>query len=236
MFIVPIQDRIVLITGAAGSLGPTVCRAFAGAGASLVLAGSKIEPLDQLAAELALPAQRVFTYAANLTDPESVKGLAEAVKNKFGRVEVVIHLVGGYKGGVALADLELADVESMLDQHLRTTFHVARAFVPLMTANGWGRFIHISTPVGQTPNAKQGAYAIAKGAQDTLMLTLAQELKGSGVTANCVQVKSIETAPPDPAKPRAGTTPAEIAAALLWLCSDEADATNGARIVAFGRG
>ncbi|MEK9164241.1 MAG: glucose 1-dehydrogenase, partial [Chloroflexota bacterium] len=60
--------------------------------------------------------------------------------------------------------------------------------------------------------------------------------KGSGVTANCVQVKSIETAAPDPAKPRAGTTPSEIAAALLWLCSDEADATNGARIAAFGRG
>ncbi len=230
-----LKDRVAVIAGAAGGLGPTVCRAFAGTGASLALVGSRPEPLQALAAELSLPAERVLTHAANLTDPAAVAGLAGAVQAKFGKAEIVIHLVGGYKGGTPLADLDLAEVEAMLDQHLRTTFHMVRAFLPLTLAARWGRFVVVSTPMAQNPAAKQGAYAIGKAAQDVLMMTLAQELKGTGVTANCLQVKSIESAPPDPAKPRTGTAPAEIAAALLWLCSDEAGATNGARLPLFGR-
>lgn len=229
------NNRVIVVTGAAGSLGPVVCKAFAKAGASLALVGTRLEALEALAAELGLPADRVSAHAANLTDPVAVKALAEEVQKKFGRADGVIHLVGGYKAGAAVTEMDVADVESMLDQHLRTTLHVARAFVPLMAANGWGRFVHISTPLAMAPNAKQAPYAIGKAAQDTLMLVLAQELKGAGVTANAVQVKSIETAPPDPAKPRTGTSPDEIAAALLWLCSDEAGATNGARIPVFGR-
>jgi 3-oxoacyl-[acyl-carrier protein] reductase len=229
------NNRVIVITGAAGSLGPIVCKAFAKAGASLALVGTRLEALEALAAELSLPADRVSAHAANLADPVAVKALAEEVQKKFGRADGVIHLVGGYKAGATVAELDVADVESMLDQHLRTTLHVARAFIPLMAANGWGRFVHISTPLAMAPNAKQAPYAIGKAAQDTLMLVLAQEVKGTGVTANAIQVKSIETAPPDPAKPRTGTSPDEIAAALLWLCSDEAGATNGARIPVFGR-
>jgi len=229
------NNRVIVVTGAAGSLGPVVCKAFAKAGASLALVGTKLEALEALAAELALPAEHVSAYAANLTDPAAVKALAEEVQKKFGRAEGVIHLVGGYKAGSTVTEMDVADLESMLDQHLRTTLHVARAFIPLMAANGWGRFVHISTPLAMAPNAKQAPYAIGKAAQDTLMLALAQELKGTGVTANAIQVKSIETGPPDPAKPRTGSSPDEIAAALLWLCSDEAGATNGARIPMFGR-
>jgi NAD(P)-dependent dehydrogenase (short-subunit alcohol dehydrogenase family) len=234
----PIKDRVFVITGAAGSLGPTVCRAVADAGASLALAGMHLDPLNELAASLNLPGERVMTQAANLIDPESVKSFAEAVRAKFGRADVVIHLVGGYKAGTPVVNMDLTDLSSMLDQHLWTTVHVTRAFVPMMQANGWGRVIVISTPLAQAPSAKQAPYAVGKAAQDILMLTLAQELKGSGVTANCVQIKSIETKPYDPAsgKPRTGSTPAEISAALIWLCSDESAATNGARIPVFGRG
>lgn len=232
----PIKDRVVVVTGAAGGLGPTVCREFAAAGAALALAGSKIEPLQELAAALSLPDGRVLAHAANLVDPAAVQGLAEAVRAKFGRVDAVLHLVGGYKAGTPIVDLDPADLTSMLDQHLWTTVHVARAFTPLLRANGWGRLIAISTPLAQAPGAKQAPYAVGKAAQDIFLATLAQELKGTGVTANVVQVRSIETAPPDPAKPRTGSTPAEITAALLWLCSDEAAATNGARIPVFGRG
>jgi 3-oxoacyl-[acyl-carrier protein] reductase len=232
----PIQDRVAVITGAAGSLGPTVCREFARTGASLALASTRLEPLNELAASLGLPAGRVLTYAANLTDPAAVKSLAGAVAGKFGRADIVIHLVGGYKAGATVLDLDTADVSAMLEQHLWTTLHVARAFVPAMLANGWGRVVVVSTPLAQAPGARQAPYAIGKAAQDTLMLALAQELKGSGVTANCIQIRSVEIAPPPSGKPRTGSTPAEITAALLWLCSDEAAATNGGRIAVFGRG
>jgi NAD(P)-dependent dehydrogenase (short-subunit alcohol dehydrogenase family) len=232
----PLKDRVVVITGAAGALGPTVCREFANAGASLALAGMHLGPLNELAASLSLADDRVLTHETNLIDPTAVNNFAELVKAKFGRADVVLHLVGGYKAGTKVVELDPADMSSMLDQHLWTTLFVTRAFVPGMIEQRWGRVIVISTPLAQAPGAKQAPYAIGKAAQDILMLTLAQELKGTGVTANCIQIRSIETAPPDPAKPRTGSTPAEIVAALLWLCSDEAAATNGARIPVFGRG
>jgi NAD(P)-dependent dehydrogenase (short-subunit alcohol dehydrogenase family) len=231
----PIQDRVVVVTGPGGSLGPTVCKVFAEAGARLVLVSREQSKLDEQVKSLGLSGDRVLTHTANLTEAAEVNVLAEAVKTKFGRVDVVLHLVGGYKAGAKVVDLNPDDISNMLDQHLWSTFHISRAFVPFMTEVGWGRFVVISSPQAQTPSAKMTPYAVGKVAEETLVMTLAQELKGTGVTANCIQVKSIETAPPDPAKPRTGSAPAEIAAALLWLCSDEAGATNGARIPVFGR-
>jgi len=251
----PFKNRVVVVTGAAGALGPTACRALAEAGAQLALAGRQLEPLKELVASLPLSADQALTHTADLGDPAQVQGFAEAVKNKFGRAEAVLHMVGGYQAGATIQDLDVAAMQAMLDQHLWTTLHIARAFTPLLVANGWGRVAVISTPLAQTPGAKQAPYAVGKAAQDILMMVLAQELKGTGVTANCLQVKSIETQapgptvmvghgragaveapPPDLTKPRTGTTPAELTAALLWLCSDEAGAVNGARIPVFGRG
>lgn len=225
-----LKDRVVVITGAGGSLGPTVCREFAAAGARLALAGTRPDHLQALAASLGLPLDQWLVHAARLQDPAGAQSLAEAVRVRFGRADAVLHLVGGYTAGQAVADLDPADVANMLDQHLWTTLHVARAFLPLLLANNWGRLVTISSPAGQTPAAKSAPYAVGKAAQDNLMAVLAQELKGSGVTANTVVVRSIETGPS-----RTGSSPAEVAAALLWLCSDEAGAVNGARIPLYGR-
>jgi NAD(P)-dependent dehydrogenase (short-subunit alcohol dehydrogenase family) len=230
-----IKDRVILITGPGGALGPTVCKVFAEAGARLVLVSREQSKLDAQVKALGLSADRVLTHTANLTDASEITKLAEAVKAKFGRVDAILHLVGGYKAGAKVVDLNPDDIANMLDQHLWSTLHISRAFIPMMTEAGWGRFVIISSPQAQTPSAKMTPYAVGKAAEETLMMTLAQELKGTGVTVNCILVKSIETAPPNPAKPRTGSAPAEIAAALLWLCSDEAGATNGARIPVFGR-
>lgn len=231
----PISDRVVLITGAAGALGPAVCKAFAEAGVRLVLVGRELEKLEALAQSLGVAEDRILIHTADLIQPSEVNSLAESVKAKFGRADVLLHLIGGYKAGATIVDLNPTDVTEMLDQHLWTTLHVVRTFVPMMVTAGWGRVVTVSRPITQTPSAKGTPYSVGKAAQDSLIMTLAQELKGTGVTANSIWVKSIETKPPDPAKPRTSTAPEEIAAAMLWLCSDEAGATNGARIPIFGR-
>jgi NAD(P)-dependent dehydrogenase (short-subunit alcohol dehydrogenase family) len=124
----------------------------------------------------------------------------------------------------------------MLNRHLWSTLYVARAFVPHLVANGWGRLIGVSSPAASDPPPKQLPYAVGKAAQEALFLTLAQELKGSGVTANLLIVRKIEAAADDdrePGKPTGtatGTPPKEIAAAMLYLCSDAARAVNGARL------
>uniref|UniRef100_A0A7C4PI95 SDR family oxidoreductase n=1 Tax=Anaerolinea thermolimosa TaxID=229919 RepID=A0A7C4PI95_9CHLR len=126
-------------------------------------------------------------------------------------------------------DLEIAaDLETMLNQHAWTTFHLLQVFTPGMVQHGWGRVIVVSSPVTANPPAKMGAYAVGKAAQETLLTTLAQEVKESGVTANILQVRSI-----DVEGKGKGTRPDEIVAAMLYLCSDAAARITGARIPLF---
>jgi len=219
-----------VISGATGGLGRIAARVFAERGAALALLSTDQEKLDALAVELSLPEARVLTHAANLTDGDAVQAAAAAVRAKFRRVDGLIHLVGGWTGGQTLAEADPQAFASMLDQHAWTTFHLLQAFVPALVENGWGRVIAVSSPLAVHPAAGMGAYAAAKAAQETLLLTLAQELQeGSGVTANLLQVKAI-----DVSHKGQGTPPEEILAAMLYLCTDEAGMVNGVRLPLVG--
>ncbi|MCI0475415.1 MAG: SDR family oxidoreductase, partial [Anaerolineales bacterium] len=165
-----------------------------------------------------------------LRNTEATKAAANAVIAKFGRVDILLNLVGGWTGGKPVVEFDASAVNEMLEQHLWTTFHLAQAFVPHLIANRWGRIIVVSSPTATHPPAHASPYAIAKAAQEALMLTLAQELKNSGVTANILQVKTIDAQHERTAKNASWTTPEEIAATILYLCSDEAQVVNGARI------
>lgn len=217
--------RVIVITGATGATGQQAAKAFAQRGASLALLSRDQVKLDALARDLALPSQRLLTRSVDLLDESALRDSAEAVTAKFGRVHVLIHLVGGWTGGATLAESTPADLKSMLDQHAWTTYHLARAFVPAMQTEGWGRFIVVSSPFATAPAAKMGPYAVGKAAQETLILTLADQFKGTDLTANIIQVKSINTQGQGQ-----GTTPEQIVSAMLYLCSDEAGKINGARI------
>ena len=116
----------------------------------------------------------------------------------------------------------------MFDQHAWTTIHLLRAFSPKLAANGWGRVIAVSSPLANNPTAKMGAYAAGKAAQETLMMTLADEFAGTDVTTNVIQVKAI-----DVKGTGKGTSPEEIVSAMLYLFSDEAGKVNGARLPLF---
>lgn len=229
-----IQDRVAVLTGATGNLGRLAARRFAEAGARLGVVGTDAGRLQKLADELALPAERLLSCVANLRDPQAAHALAQAVQAHFGRVDILVHLVGGWTGGKTVLEFNVDEVETMLQQHLWTTWHLAQAFVPFLTVNGWGRLVVVSSPMATQPAAKTAPYALAKAAQETLLMTLAQELHGSGVTANVLQVRSIDSRSPQEraqaARNSAWATPEEITAALLYLCSESAGVVNGARI------
>ena len=105
----------------------------------------------------------------------------------------MIHLVGGWTGGKTIPESSADDFESMLNQHVWTTFHLLQAFVPHIAASQWGRVIVVSKPETVKPSAKTALYTAAKSAQESLVLTLAEEYKDSGLTANVIHVKSIDT-------------------------------------------
>lgn len=233
-----LEGRVVIITGATGGLGKVAARECALRGARLVLVGKRKENLEALAKALTLPSDRVLAHSANLIESNAASGLAEAVLRKFGRMDVLLHLVGGWSGGKSVENVSPREVDAMLQQHLWTSLYLTRAIVPHMRSGGWGRIVAVSSPTASRPVAERAPYAIGKAAQEALILTLAEELKGSGVTANLVVVSTIDVNGERKARPSPSnanwTTPEEIMATVLHLCADESVTINGARIPLYG--
>jgi NAD(P)-dependent dehydrogenase (short-subunit alcohol dehydrogenase family) len=181
-----------------------------------------------------------MTAPGELSDGAAAQSVAGAVVERWGRIDVLLHLVGGWTGGTAVVDLDPAETRDMLDQHLWTTLHVVQAVVPGMMERGFGRVLAVSSPNAFEPRGKQASYAIGKVAQEALLRSLAGELGDSGVTANVVLVRTIDAEHERESAPRSknasSTTPEEIADALSFLASGAARAINGARIPLYGRG
>jgi len=211
---------------------------MARAGASLALFSSSQDKLNQLMVELEIPKERALTRALDFIDPGAGRLAAEATLEKFGRADMLLHFIGGWMGGKTVPEFDASQFKTMLEQHLWTTLYLSQAFVPLFTANKWGRIVVISSPSAALPPARGAPYAVAKAAQEALILALAQELKHSGVTANILRVKTIDVQHARESEPSTAnaswTTPEEIAEAILYLCSDEAKMVNGARIPLYG--
>lgn len=231
---------VVLITGASGHAGRAAVARFAADGARLVLAGTNRTRLDAAAAAAGLRDGTWLPVVADLRDPAAARSVVDAAQARFGRVDVLVHLVGGWAGGTAVADLEADEIRSMLDQHLWTTFHLAQAVVPDMVSRGFGRVVGVSSPFAANPGPRGAAYAVAKAAEEAVLRSVAREVGGSGVTANVVIVRAIDTGhereTARSTKNAAWTTPEELADTLAFLASPAAAAVNGARVTLDGRG
>ena len=219
------KSKTIVFTGATGVLGNLVAKTFAERGHNIALLAKDQAKLDSLARDLDLPKERLYAQAIDLLNGKAVHDSAQAVLSKFGSIHALIHLVGGWTGGKTIPESSKDDFESMLDQHVWTTFHLLQAFTPHIAASGWGRVMIVSKPETVNPSAKTALYTAAKSAQESLVLTLAEEYKANGLTANVIHVKSIDTK--DSGN---GTTPAEIVSTMTYLFSDEASKVNGARI------
>jgi 3-oxoacyl-[acyl-carrier protein] reductase len=219
------NNKVIIITGATGALGAQVAHTFAARGHSLVLLDHNQGKLDALTGALGLSADRLFASVVDLKNADAVRSTAEVVAAKFGMVHGLIHLVGGWVGGKTLPEASADELDFMLGQHVWTTFHLFQSFTPLLVKSQWGRVIVVSASTVPSPSRRTGTYTAAKAAQENLVLTQAAELKEQGVTANIIQVHSI-----DVGNTGKGTTPEEIAAAMLYLFSDEASKVSGARI------
>lgn len=233
-----VEERIAVITGATGGLGRVVARRLAENKTRLVLVGSNADKLGALAGDLNLSPDRFLAVAVDLSQADAAQKVLDASIAKFGRADILMHFVGGWLGGKSIPQVTADEVTAMLQQHVWTTFFLARVFSPHMVAHGWGRILVVSSPSVSSPPANGLPYSLGKSAQEALMLTLAEEMKGSGVTANIVRVRTIDVEHERDSHPSSKnaswTTPEEIAAALLYLCSDEASTVNGARIPLYG--
>ena len=232
-------DRVVLIAGASGALGRVAAAAFGADGNRLGLIGRDQGRLAEVAAEAKLPADRWIAATGDLRRADDTRVAVAAVVDRFGRVDVVLHLVGGFVLGAPVVELDPDELRFMLDQHLWSTLHITRAVVPGMVDRGWGRILAVTSFTTVSLPARASIYATTKIAQETLLRVLAKEVAGTGVTVNVVAVRQIDAQharerEPSP-KNAAWTTPEEVVATFRYLCSDAAAAINGARIPLDGR-
>jgi NAD(P)-dependent dehydrogenase (short-subunit alcohol dehydrogenase family) len=169
--------------------------------------------------------------AADLREAEAAEGAIDQVYERFGRVDALAHLVGGWTGGMHVGQSPDESYASMIDQHFWTSLNVVRELAPRMVDAGFGRIAAVSSPMAASPDAGMSAYAVGKAAQETLLLALAREVAGTGVTVNVVRVRAIDSSAGEAGsdKPYA-TSPAEISAAIRYLFSDAARVVNGERL------
>jgi NAD(P)-dependent dehydrogenase (short-subunit alcohol dehydrogenase family) len=229
-----LTGRVIAIAGAGGGLGPVVAKRLADAGASLAVADRRQEIADSVAKDLGVPDDRVDSHAVDLLDEAAAGDWASGVEKRFGRIDGLLHLVGGYRGGDPIQTFDLADYDLLHDLLVRTVQLTTRAFYSALTASGNGRFVLVSAAAAQDPEATNAAYASAKAAAEAWTLSLADSFQGSGATANIIVVNAIETPAmreENPAAQRPTFTPAEhLADAIAFVCSDSASRMNGQRL------
>jgi len=162
------NHKTVLITGAAGNLGRATSLAFAAQGAQLVLADHNQDRLLSLAAELP-PGCRHQTIPVNLIDPEAVIAMRDQALARFGQIDTLANIAGGFRMGPLLQDTPDKDWDFMMDLNLRSVFNCCRALLPGMVERGSGRIINISARAAVAPKGRMGPYCASKAAVNVVL-------------------------------------------------------------------
>ncbi|MFX0542631.1 3-oxoacyl-[acyl-carrier-protein] reductase [Roseovarius sp. S4756] len=233
-----LTGKTALVTGASGGIGGEIARALHAAGATVGLSGTRTEPLETLAKELG---ERAHVLPCNLSDKDAVEALPKQAIEAIGGLDILVNNAGITRDQIFM---RMSDDEwqSVLDVNLTSTMRLCRAVMRPMMKARWGRIINISSIVGATGNPGQANYAASKAGVVGMTKSIAYEVASRGITANAVAPGFIATAMTDkltgdqkdkingqiPAA-RMGT-PAEIAAAVLYLASNEAGYVTGSTL------
>ena len=228
----------MLITGATGALGQVVARQFQAAGATLALCAREDAPLHQQFADLALDPQHLLVGGVDLSQPDDCTRLAQAVEERFGRLDALVNTVGGFTAGPPVHETPLEAWDAMLTMNLRTAFLVSRAIVPLLIRSGGGAIVHVSGRAGLAGFAGGAGYCAAKAGVIRLTEALSEELKEHGINVNCVLPGTIDTPNNRAARPDADfsrwVAPESLGEVMMFLCSPAARAIHGAAIPVYG--
>jgi NAD(P)-dependent dehydrogenase (short-subunit alcohol dehydrogenase family) len=229
-----LDGRVIAVAGAGGGLGPLVVGRLGAAGAVVAATDRQQGTLDSLAQEAGLAAERWDGRALDLLDEAAVGEWCAALVGRFGRVDGLVHLVGGWRGGQPLHEAPLADWDFLHDLLVRTVQHTTRAFHDQLAASAHGRFVLVSAQQAQAPSNTNAAYAAAKAAAEAWTLALADGFQPGGATANIVVIDALLTPrmrEQNPGESFPTFTPAEhVAEAIAFLCSDAAEKMNGQRL------
>ena len=226
-------EKIALVTGANGGLGTHVTKALLDAEFTVVGVSPRIQQSD-------FNHPKFIAQPAALNSLDSAKKAVASVIARFGKIEVLAHLVGAFAGGKAVDEMDDATWQRMFDANLNSAFHILRAVIPEMHKAGGGRIITIGSRAAEDPGPKVGAYSASKAALVSLMKTVALENKDAGITANVILPGTIDTPGNRKDMPGANVAqwvqPTSVASLIVWLASDAGKDVTGAAIPVYGRG
>jgi len=233
-----LNGKSALVTGASGDIGRAIATLLHAQGATVALSGTRVEKLEALARELG---ERAHVAPGDLASAEGAESVAKAAEAAMGGVDILVNNAGLTRDGLAMR-MKDDDFETVLNVNLVSGFRLARAALRGMMKKRWGRIVSITSIVGHTGNPGQANYAASKAGLTGMTKALAQEVASRGITVNCVAPGFVTSAMTDALneeqKARISATipmarmgePAEIAAAVLYLASNEAAYVTGQTI------
>ncbi len=230
-----LHGKNALVTGATGGIGAAIARALHTAGATVAISGTRAEKLEELASELG---ERVHVVPANLSDRESVNALAKTAADAMGSVDILVNNAGVTKDNLAMR-MKDEEWDTVLQVNLESAFRLMKSVMRGMMKARWGRMINITSVVGVTGNPGQANYAASKAGMIGMSKSMAQEVASRGITVNCVAPGFIATPMTDALTDDQKSaitngipsgclgSPEDIAAAVLYLASAEAQYVTG---------
>lgn len=221
-----LAGKVAVVTGAAGALGEAVVERFAQDGAS-------VAQLDVVAIS-----NSHYSAVADLTDAQGCARAVSAVAERFGSVDILANIAGGFAMGEAVHEISAASWDFLMHLNAGTVLNMARATVPRMIEQGRGKIINIGAGPGLKGMALMGAYSASKSVVIRLTEAMAEELKNKGINVNCILPSIIDTQRNRQDMPDADfsrwVTPAAMARVVGFLASDAADPIHGAAIPVAG--
>jgi NAD(P)-dependent dehydrogenase (short-subunit alcohol dehydrogenase family) len=233
-----ISGKVAIVTGASGNLGHAVARAFLASGAKLALFDHHNHQLESHFGDLGGHPMDLLVVGADLTNAESTEAAVERVAGHFGRIDILVNTVGGFRGGTPLHKTPIETWDFLMGLNARTVFFTCRAVIPHLIEGGSGKIVNVAARAALSGSANMAVYTASKSAVLRLTEAMAAELKGKGINVNCILPGTLDT--PQNRQERPGedysrwVTPEAMADVIVFLCSDAARAVHGALIPVYG--
>ena len=233
---IDLDGKVVVVTGASGTLGRTTAQVFANANASLLLTGRNKERLEQTAEHLTTD---TMVIPCDLSDINEVERLVNKAVKHYGRIDVLLNVAGGFSMGPKVHELNWEDFDTMFNMNFISAFNTCSRVIPQMIKQGVGNIVNVSARAGIQGKARMAPYCISKSSVITLTESLADEHKLSDININCVLPGTIDTDTNRTDMPNADHStwvpPEDIANTMLFLSSPLARSISGAVISVYGK-
>ena len=230
------SNRIVLVTGGTGALGSSITKAFVESNATVI--SSYIYDKEEPSKKTENKSSPIQLIKADITKEEEVVRLVSSVMDKYGHIDILVNVVGGYIGAKSIVELDEKEWDLMMAMNLKSAFLISKHVTKHMVASKYGKIIHISSKKGLHAEGSDSAYAASKSGLIRLVESLSEETKESNINVNCIMPIIIDTQANRKAMPNADfnkwVKPDDLANVVLFLSSEEANTITGAAIPTFG--